>query len=165
MTCEIRGGLVIGWHCPTHLAISVVRLRKCYLFHGFCDKKCHLVLFYFLYWTDVDEHRMVLNYLESWKMPFLVSVDIWNEEGIAWLTCQGLAFNQHCFLRLLINENGSGLGKEKRKKIWNPVACRNNSVISKYVYFFPFLADKFNSVRYFHGFHISVRELTAKWLF
>lgn len=53
---------------------------------------------------------------------------------------------------------------EKKKKS-NLVACRNNSVISKYVYSFPFLAHKYNSVRHFHGFHMSVRELIAKWLF
>lgn len=39
----------------------------------------------FLCWTDVDEHGMVLNYSESREMPFLVSVEIWNEESIGWL--------------------------------------------------------------------------------
>lgn len=71
----------------------------------------------FLYWTDVDEHRTVLNYLESWKVPFLVSVEIWNEDSIARLRWQGLVFNEHHFLKLLIYEDDNGLGKEKRKKI------------------------------------------------
>lgn len=49
-------------------------------------------------------------------MPFVVTVEIWNEESIGRLTWQGLAFNEHCFLRLLIYEDDNGLGKEKKVK-------------------------------------------------